>query len=403
MRSPGSASPLSSSRDPPARSRPLPPAPAQGSPSQVHGHFAAAKLTLRRADLLLHPRAKTPTMYGYPPDAPVGRSTDDAQDVTPRQRLPPAFESHAFTVQSARDAGIGLGRLQGRDLARPFWGMRMPAASAESRLLRAAPWPDERRGQTAQRRIRALAHAYAPRLKPGQFFSHLTAARLHGIPLPAAFDRHELLDVSVPSPRRAARAVGIQGHKQVVSSADVHLLEGLPVSSPAQAWIELAPLLSAEDLVCVGDYLLWWRHPRATLQELKFAVGSRHGRPGVAMLAEILPILTDRADSPPESRIRYRFLRAGLPTVAVNEEIYDAQGMFIALPDLAFRRYRMVIDYEGDHHRTDRVQWQKDISRVPRLEAANWHSTRVSAQDLRDSRELICRIRRLLRERGWIG
>lgn len=146
-----------------------------------------------------------------------------------------------------------------------------------------------------------------------------------------------------------------------------------------------------------------WRHPRATLQELKFAVGSRHARPGVAMLAEILPILTARADSPPESRIRYRFLLAGLPTVAVNEEIYDAQGMFIALPDLAFRRYRMVIDYEGDHHRTDRVQWQKDIARVPRLEAANWHSTRVSAQDLRDSRELICRIRRLLRERGWIG
>ena len=175
------------------------------------------------------------------------------------------------------------------------------------------------------------------------------------------------------------------------------------MSSPAQAWIELAPLLSAEDLVCVGDYLLWWRHPRATLQELKFAVGSRHARPGVAMLAEILPILTDRADSPPESRIRYRFLLAGLPTVAVNEEIYDAQGMFIALPDLAFRRYRMVIDYEGDHHRTDRVQWQKDIARVPRLEAANWHSTRVSAQDLRDSRELICRITRLLRERGWIG
>lgn len=73
------------------------------------------------------------------------------------------------------------------------------------------------------------------------------------------------------------------------------------------------------------------------------------------------------------------------------------------MADLAFSRYRMVIDYEGDHHRRDKVQWQKDIVRVPRLEAAQWHSTRVSAQGLRDSRELISRMKRLLRERGWNG
>jgi hypothetical protein len=269
----------------------------------------------------------------------------------------------------------------------------MPVGAPEAELLRVEPDPDEHPGQIAERRILALARAYVPRLKPGQFFSHVTAARLHGIPLPASLNRDDALDVSVPSPRRAARAAGIRGHKQVVTPGQVVLLDGLPVSAPAQVWRELGPLLTVEDLVCVGDYLLWRRHPQATLHEMECAARSRPGRPG----------MEKHSDSPPESRIRYRFLKAGLPTITVNQEIYDGRGAFIAMPDLAFSRYRMAIDYEGDHHRRDRVQWQKDIARVPRLEAAQWHSTRVSAQDLRDSRELISRLTRLLRERGWIG
>ncbi len=265
------------------------------------------------------------------------------------------------------------------------------------------PRPGEHPGKVAQRRAHALALSYAPRLKPGQFFSHLTAARLHGIPLPAAFDGCELLDVSVPSPRRAARALGIQGHRQDVATSDLVLVSGLPVSAPSRVWLELASLLTDEDLVCVGDYLLWWRQPRATAQDLELACTVWRGRPGIAKLLEIVPILSDRSDSPAESRIRYRLLHAGLPRLSVNEKIFDSRGVFIAMPDLAFRGYRMVMDYEGDHHRTDRVQWEKDIARVPRLEAANWHSTRMSAQDLTDSRELIRRLKRLLRERGWEG
>ncbi|MBG6106711.1 hypothetical protein [Frigoribacterium sp. CG_9.8] len=323
--------------------------------------------------------------------------------MAPRQRLPSAFETRSFVVQVARSSGVGRGRLQGPDLARPFWGVRMPLRAPDAQLFGASADPDDHPGHVAAQRALALARAYAPRLKPGQFFSHVTAARLHGIPLPASLDQEGRLDVSVPSPRRAARAVGIRGHKQIATPSQVVSLDGLPVSAPAQVWRELGPLLSVEDLICVGDYLLWWRHPRASLHQLEVIARSRLGCPGTAKLLEAIPLLTDRSDSPPESRIRHRFLIAGLPAVAVNEEIYDQWGSFLAMPDLAFRRYRMVIDYEGDHHRRDRVQWQKDIARVPRLEGAGWHSTRVSALDLRDSRELIGRLKRLLRERGWTG
>lgn len=320
-----------------------------------------------------------------------------------RIHIPPPFDAHSFTVGTALEAGIGRSRLQGHDLARPFWGIRVPSASAEAAMLRVAPKPDEHESVAAQHRARALARAYFARMKPGQFFSHLTAARLHGIPLPTAFDGDDTLDVSVPYPARAVRAIGIGGHKQMVLPRDVVMVKGLPVSSPARVWLELGSLMSTEDLIGAGDYLLWWRQPKVTRAELARAVDGYIGRSGKARLVESLPLLSNRSDSPPESKFRYRFGCAGLPAPEVNEKMYDDQGRFLAMPDLAFKKYRMAIDYEGDHHRTDRHQWQKDLGRVPRLEDADWHSTRASAADLRDSRELIDRLRRLLRARGWTG
>lgn len=86
-----------------------------------------------------------------------------------------------------------------------------------------------------------------------------------------------------------------------------------------------------------------------------------------------------------------------------NQNVYDTNGRFIAMPDLQFPAYRMAFDYEGDHHRTDALQWRKDLRRVPLLEDAEWHHTRMSADDLAQPRALLERTARRLRARGWPG
>lgn len=121
----------------------------------------------------------------------------------------------------------------------------------------------------------------------------------------------------------------------------------------------------------------------------------------MARLRAIAPLVTDRADSAPESQIRYRIIKAGLPHPNVNLELFDARGAFLAMPDLSFPEFMIAIDYEGDHHRTDRIQWEKDIHRVPRLQDAGWHHIRVSGSDLRDSDDFLARLARNLRGRGW--
>jgi hypothetical protein len=100
--------------------------------------------------------------------------------MTPRPSPLPDGLGAAFSVADARAAGVSPRRLRGRDLTAPFHGVRMtragmlpPDAGEPS-----DPSPEER---AALERI----HAYAARMAEGTFFTHVSAARLWGLPLPA--------------------------------------------------------------------------------------------------------------------------------------------------------------------------------------------------------------------------
>jgi len=238
------------------------------------------------------------------------------------------------------------------------------------------------------------------------FFSHITAAQLHAIPLPLALSVPIPLHVSSEHVTRGPTGVGVVGHHLNISSRDIRIFDGLRVTTLERTVFDLAALLTDEQLLGALDNVLWWRRPptaRATVQTLNDALTRFAGRRGRGRLLEMLPLATDRSDATPETAFRLRFLRAGFPEPVPNREIYDRYGRFIALADLQFPDYRMAFDYEGDHHRTDKRQWRKDLLRVPRLQDENWHHTRISGDDLADDRELLARIRRLLTERGWSG
>ena len=150
------------------------------------------------------------------------------------------------------EAGVGAGRLRGRDLERPFHGVRVdPAAAQEAR--RFGSFPNSRAAEEFERLVKRC-RAYAPLLRAGQFFSHETAARLWKCPLPEPFSPAEPLHVSVFAPGRAPRSTGVAGH-QATSGTIVDRF-GLPVGDAASTWLSLAASLDPDDLVAVGDHLV---------------------------------------------------------------------------------------------------------------------------------------------------
>jgi hypothetical protein len=305
--------------------------------------------------------------------------------VTARIPLPDALGT-AFSVASARQLGIGPRRLAGVDLERPFWGVRAAAGSLDDPA--------------------AVARAYSARMPGHAFFSHATAAQLWSIPLPIHLETSLPIHVSVRSGHRAPEGRGVAGHHLDIQLMDIESARGLTVTSPERTVIDLAPILDDEHLLGALDIILWRRRStasRATRQSFRECLDRHRGRRGRSRVETLLPLTTDRSDSIPESAFRLRFVRAGFPDPVPNQNVYDTNGRFIAMPDLQFPAYRMAFDYEGDHHRTDALQWRKDLRRVPLLEDADWHHTRMSADDLAKPRALLERTARRLSERGWPG
>src|SRR4051812_15837217 len=78
--------------------------------------------------------------------------------------LPEPWAGRPFRIKDAMAKGVGERRLRGTDGSAPFSGVRVLVAADES--------------------VGGRCRSYAAVMAPGQFFSHRTAARLHGIPLP---------------------------------------------------------------------------------------------------------------------------------------------------------------------------------------------------------------------------
>lgn len=182
------------------------------------------------------------------------------------QPLPPALGA-SFSVAAAIQAGVTERRLRHSGLEKPFWGVRALPAAAEG-----DPPYDESRAATEARVLRARIHrlavAYATHAGDACFFSHATAAVLWSLPLPLRVLRrtgglvHSAagpalgIDVAVLAPRRAPKGIGVAGHALTGAMTSVRTIDGLQVTSPATTWAMMAPLLSIDELVRLGDAIV---------------------------------------------------------------------------------------------------------------------------------------------------
>lgn len=151
------------------------------------------------------------------------------------------------------------------------------------------------------------------------------------------------------------------------------------------------------DLVAAGDALLpaARRDGVATVRDLQQAARRHRGKRGMRTTRAALGLLREGVASRPESLLRLLLVSAGLPEPAIATPVGVGRGLVLH-PDLAYPMQRIAIEYEGDGHRTDRFQWERDIRRRELFEDAGWRVIRVAWGDLIERRTLIERVRRAL-------
>lgn len=290
------------------------------------------------------------------------------------QPLPPALAHGAFSVGDADALGVPRGRLFRSDLTRPYRGVRTAAAPTT---------------------VADRCAAYLPVLRSGYFFSHGTAAVLHDLPLPRVVSEDPRLHVSAFLPAQRVRAVGVVGHRLEPRAGAVEIRDGLPMTTVEETWCLLGGPLGVEALIVAGDHLLrrGVADPDVQVARLSDALHAVR-RIGSERLQRALALLRPGVRSPRESLLRALLVLAGLPEPDVNLRLYDADGWYLGEGDLVYRSARLVLEYEGDHHRTDPEQWRRDIRRRERFEDAGWSVLRVTSDDVfRHRAELIARVR----------
>jgi very-short-patch-repair endonuclease len=294
-------------------------------------------------------------------------------------RLPDPLTLVPFRVDQGRSLGVSNDRLARRDLQRPFHGVRS-----------ATP-------------VHPI-QAYLPLLASHQFFSHVSAAQLHGMRLPRRFEMAQDVHVAVTAPDRLPRRVNVVGHQVRPHESDLVAVRGYRTVSAITAWIQLAPLLKLDELIVAGDGLMCRKSPLTTLDAIRDRIGELSGVHGVPILRRALVDLRSRTDSARETLLRLAIVRAGLPEPEVNGRIDDDFGRFIAFGDLVYRRWKVIAEYDGEQHRLDEAQYLRDVDRLHALAEAGWTVIRLNKSHLvGPSREATARVRRALEAAGWRG
>ncbi|MFT4221182.1 MAG: hypothetical protein QM611_11810 [Microbacterium sp.] len=298
--------------------------------------------------------------------------------------------------------GVTPRRLRAKDLHTPFRGVRaVPTAAAE---------PDDTplaRDRAARDHVLLLGRAYAEVMPPHAFFVGRTAAVALGLPTAHGED----LEVGVLAPSRAPRRAGVRGIKVAPTLVSVRKHEGLRMSSPASTWAMLARECSVRELIVIGDAVV--RVPRdrrgdahperalATIEQLRSAAAAGPRR-GVQRLREALERIRVGSASPLETEFRLDAEDAGLPTPELDVPIRDANGRLLGISEIVYRELRIVVEIEGDHHRTSRAQWNRDLEKYAAYAAAGWEVVRLTSTHVRGAkRQGVSITHDALRRRGW--
>ncbi|MCS5714451.1 DUF559 domain-containing protein [Herbiconiux sp. CPCC 205716] len=305
-----------------------------------------------------------------------------------RVPLPPGLLGRAFSVREGYAQGVGRHRMLGGDLARPFHGARVPPAAPQ--------------GLTFE----GLARAYERRAPATHFLSHSSAALLWDVPLPRRLQQGPL-HVSVLAPTAAPRSRAVTGHRLRDADLRVELRRGLRVVDAATAWCQLGAILGHDDLVAAADHLVLEPYraepgearPYVTFDALTARAAS-YSAPGAAALRRALADVRPGAESRPETHLRLLIARDGLPEpelAAWVDGSFAIEGGRHFRVDLLYRRHGVIVEYDGEQHRTDDVQYDRDLRRLESLREAEWAVVVVRRRGLYgDPGTLLARIRSAL-------
>ena len=274
-------------------------------------------------------------------------------------------------------SGVSRDRLRASDTRAPHHGVRSPLP-----LLG----------------IEQAAKDALPVLPPAHAFSNVTAARLMGMPWPTRWTPDEPVHVVTRSGQFHLERPGIVNHRGLQRRGTILLENGLTCTDDLHTWADAAASLSVDELIAAGDWILRPRSTR-TVGDLASVLPRRMRgvRTARAALLEIRP----GSASPMETKTRLQLVRGGLPEPELNVTVTD-EGGWLGIVDLFWRRWRLVVEYDGRHHVERRQTWERDVARERAFRDAGYDYERLISINVNGrAPDALAIVRRALVRAGW--
>ena len=283
------------------------------------------------------------------------------------------------------------------------------------RMVRSGLWRKIRHGAYAitevwdplspQGRHRLLARAVLRTAHQSSVLSHVSAA----IELGAPSWNVDLgwVHVTRGDGQTSRRQSGVVRHSGVLSTGDVLVLDGVPVTCGWRAALEVTTVVAVEPALVLVNGLL--NAGVTTKSELERAAPIFEHWPNSLTTRLVLGLSDERVASAGESRLLYLCWKAGLPLPIPQLLIEDLGQSFRAYVDFAWPDLGVFMEFDGreKYHRfrRDGESLEQFLHREKRREElicqlTGWICIRITWADLDRPGQTATRVRKLLASRG---
>lgn len=191
---------------------------------------------------------------------------------------------------------------------------------------------------------------------------------------------------------------GLVVRNEQLREDELTVIDGIPVTNAARTAFDLGRHLRPGDAVARLDALA--RATGLTVNNVLPLAERYRGARGVRRLKAALSRMDSGAESPKETWLRLLLVDAGLPTPQTQIMVHNGDFYPLAYLDMGWEQFMVAVEYDGDHHRKDRRQYVKDISRLKMLQDRGWIVVRVIAEH--HPNDIVDQVYAALRSRGFV-
>jgi hypothetical protein len=178
--------------------------------------------------------------------------------------------------------------------------------------------------------------------------------------------------------RNARAPEGVKTRDALVLDNETQKLGSLELTTPERTAFDLARRGALGQAVARLDALACATGFKVS-DVVELAKRHRHTR-GLRQLEIALDLVDEGAQSPKETWLRLLLIKAEFPQPQTQIPILSPDGYPKYFLDMGWEDVKLTVEYDGDQHRTSRLQFVKDVERLEYIQQAGWTHIRVLAE-----------------------